>query len=131
MLYMLSQRENVNFKWINHIKSIFDNVGLSYVWNQPNPIHLFELKLTVKQKLTDQFIQKWYNLIATSSRGNLSGKFKMEFKLENYLLKLSPNERALITKLRCCTLVTKSLEQKELTLKFLTTLTPVMINQQI
>jgi hypothetical protein len=28
---MLSQRENVNFKWINHIKSIFDHVGLSYV----------------------------------------------------------------------------------------------------
>ena len=68
---MLSQRENVNFKWINHITSIFDNVGLSYVWNQQNPIHLVELKLTVKQKLTDQFIQKWYNLIATSSRGNL------------------------------------------------------------
>jgi hypothetical protein len=41
---------------------IFDNVGLSYVWNQQNPIHLVELKLTVKQKLTDQFIQKWYNL---------------------------------------------------------------------
>jgi hypothetical protein len=60
---MISQRENVNFKWINHIKSIFDNVGLSYVWNQQNPIHLVELKLTVKQKLTDQFIQKWYNLI--------------------------------------------------------------------
>ena len=54
-----------------HIKSIFDNVCLSYVWNQQNPIHLVELKLTVKQKPTDQFIQKWYNLIATSSRGNL------------------------------------------------------------
>jgi hypothetical protein len=54
----------------------------------------------VKQKLTDQFIQKWYNLIATSSRGNCYGQFKMEFKLENYLLKLSPNERPLITKLR-------------------------------
>ena len=103
-MYMISQRENVNFKWINHIKSIFDNVGLSYVCNQQNPIHLVELKLTVKQKLTDQFIQKWYNLIATSSRGNLYGQFKMEFKLENYLLKLSPNERALITKLRCCNL---------------------------
>ena len=26
IMYMLSERENVNFKWINHIKSIFDNV---------------------------------------------------------------------------------------------------------
>ena len=31
IMYMLSQRENVNFKWINHIKSIFDNVGLNYL----------------------------------------------------------------------------------------------------
>lgn len=46
IMYMLSQRENVNFKWINHIKSIFDNVGPSYVWNQQNPIHLVELKLS-------------------------------------------------------------------------------------
>jgi hypothetical protein len=43
---MLSQRENVNFRWINHIKSIFDHVGLSYVWNQQNPIRLVELKRT-------------------------------------------------------------------------------------
>jgi hypothetical protein len=55
----------------------------------------------LKQKLTDQFIQKWYNLIATSSRGNLYGQFLMQFKLENYLLKLSPIKRALI---RCCNL---------------------------
>jgi hypothetical protein len=41
-----------------------------------------------------------HNLIATSSRGNLYG----QFKLENYLLKLSPNERALITKLKWCNL---------------------------
>jgi hypothetical protein len=75
-----------------------------YILTFQNLIHLVELKLTGKQKLTDQFIQKWYNLIATSSRGNCNGQFKMEFKLENYLLKLSPNERALITKLRCCNL---------------------------
>jgi hypothetical protein len=54
----------------------------------------------VKQKLTDQFIQKWYNLIATSSRGNLYG----QFKIEKYLLNLHPSERALITKLRCSNL---------------------------
>ena len=75
-----------------------------YILTFQNLIHLVELKLTGKQKLTDQFIQKWYNLIATSSMGNCYGQFKMEFKLENYLLKLSPNERALITKLRCCNL---------------------------
>jgi hypothetical protein len=49
-MYMLSQRENVNFKWINHIKSIFDNVGLSYFWNQQNPSHLFECEKLIPKR---------------------------------------------------------------------------------
>jgi hypothetical protein len=41
-------------------------------------------------------MQKWYNLIATSSRGNLYGQFKMELKLENYLLTTLGNEHSKI-----------------------------------
>jgi hypothetical protein len=44
------------------------------------------------------------NIQKYNDRGNLYGQFKLQFKLENYLLKLSPNEIALITKLRCCNL---------------------------
>jgi hypothetical protein len=37
------------------------------------------LQVTVKQMLTDEFIQNWY-------RGEFYGFFKEEFGLENYLL---------------------------------------------
>ena len=52
------------------------------------------LQVTVKQMLTDEFIQNWY-------RGEFYGFFKEEFGLENYLLKLLPKERVMISKFRC------------------------------
>jgi hypothetical protein len=48
------------------------------------------LQVTVKQMLTDEFIQNWY-------RGEFYGFFKEEFGLENYLLKLLPKERVMIS----------------------------------
>jgi hypothetical protein len=46
---MISQRENVNFKWINHIKSIFDNVGLT--------ISPYDIKLGVLVLILRIFLQ--------------------------------------------------------------------------
>jgi hypothetical protein len=43
IMYMLSQRENVNFKWINHIKSIFDNVVMFGI-NLPVSTGIFKLQ---------------------------------------------------------------------------------------
>jgi hypothetical protein len=49
------------------------------------------LKFIVKQNLTDQYIQNWFNQIENSSRGEFYGIFKNEFNLEKYLLKLLIN----------------------------------------
>jgi hypothetical protein len=38
-------------------------------WNQQQPVHLVQLKFIVKQNLTDQYIQNWFNQIENSSRG--------------------------------------------------------------
>ena len=35
-----------------------------------------QLKFIVKQNLTDQYIQNWFNQIENSSRGESYGKFK-------------------------------------------------------
>ena len=53
---------------------------------------------------TDIFIQNWFSQIENSSRGEFYGIFKREFKLESYLLNLSPYEREVLTKFRCCNL---------------------------
>ena len=89
----LSIIDNVQFKWLNLIKSIFEKTGLNYLWNQQQPVHSVQLKFIVKQNLTDQYIQNCFNQIENSSRGEFYGIFKNEFNLEKYLLKLLPHER--------------------------------------
>jgi hypothetical protein len=50
----LSIIDNVQFKWLNSIKSIFEKTGLNYLWNHQQPVHSVQLKFNVKQNLTDQ-----------------------------------------------------------------------------
>jgi hypothetical protein len=97
-MFNLSIIDNVQIKWLNFIKSIFEKTGLNYLWNQQQPVHSVQLTFIVKQNLTDQYIQNWFNQIENSSRGEFYGKFKNEFNLEKYLLKLLPHERNMITK---------------------------------
>ena len=58
----------------------------------------------LKLNLRDIFIQNWFSQIENSSRCEFYGVFKREFKLESYLLNLSPYEREVLTKSRCCNL---------------------------
>jgi len=60
--------------------------------------------LTVKQILSDQFIQKWHSYIEQASRGEFYCMFKTEFCLENYLLRLRTDKRIYICKIRCSNL---------------------------
>ena len=90
---MLHNTRNINFKWITYLKSIFDNTGLSYIWIQQYPADLKQLKATVKQKLTDEFIQNLSKQIKNSSRGEFYEFFIEEFGLENYVLNIVQKER--------------------------------------
>lgn len=103
---MLKLHENnpSKFKWISYLKSIFDETGLSYLWTEQQNVDIDWLKLTVKQRLTDQFYQHWFSQIHNTSRGDFYSLFKKEFCLERYLLRLFPSERYFITKLRCSNL---------------------------
>jgi hypothetical protein len=67
-----------NFKWINYVKSILDDTGFSNtcIWNSQQNINLNFLKPTVKQRLQDQFIQKWFSHIDNASREELYSHFK-------------------------------------------------------
>ena len=57
-------------------------------------------KQELKQKLCDQFIQKWFSDIRNSSRGQFYKLFKTDIYFENYLSRLSFQNRFWITKLR-------------------------------
>jgi hypothetical protein len=68
---------------MNYTKSKFDETGLSNIWHGQKFIIPDFLKITIKQRLQDQYIQKWFSDINNSSRGEYYSKFKTEFKLEN------------------------------------------------
>jgi hypothetical protein len=54
--------------------SIFERTGLNYLWNQQQPVHSVQLKFIVKQNLTDQYIQNWFNQIENSNDMKLDKK---------------------------------------------------------
>ena len=85
---------------MNYTKSIFDETGLSNIWDGQKYINPDFLKVTIKQRLQDQYIQKWFSNINNSSRREYYSKFKTEFELENYLFRLNAVYRNYICKLR-------------------------------
>ena len=58
------------------------------------------LKHTVKRILCDQYLQQWNSEKCNSSRGINYRMFKHDFKLENYLLKLSTKNARILCKFR-------------------------------
>ena len=100
LLFDLLISGNRDIPWVNYIKSIFDETGFSNIWDGHKYINPEFFKVTIKQRLQDQYIQKWFSDINNSSRGEYYSKFKTEFKLENYFLRLNAVHRNYICKLR-------------------------------
>ena len=102
LMFNLCENGNNSFKWINYVKSIFDETGNSEIWQVQENVNLNFLKFNVKQILHDQFIQKWFSDIDNSSRGKFYSKFKTDFCMEPYLIRLRKFSRLYICKLRTC-----------------------------
>jgi hypothetical protein len=85
---------------MNYTKSKFDETGLSNIWDGQKYINPDFFKVTIKQRLQDQYIKKWFSDINNSSRVEYYSKFKTDFKLENYLFLLNAVHRNYICKLR-------------------------------
>lgn len=100
LLYNMNRNGVQNLKWIQSIKSIFDEIGLSFIFNDKIHVSPQWLKSLANQILRDQFIQKWNAELANTSRGQFYIKFKNEFRLEPYLLRLKPQHRFILTKFR-------------------------------
>ena len=43
-MFKLHDRNPSHFKWISYVKSIFDDTGLSFIWNDQIPIERNVLK---------------------------------------------------------------------------------------
>ena len=100
MLYILNINETQGFKWIEFIKSTFDEIGLSFMNADQQYVSADWLKSYPTQILRDQFNNKWNSVLANTSRGQSYLSFKSHLIIEPYLLGLKPIHRMFITKLR-------------------------------
>ena len=74
------------FAWLNFVKSILDECGLSYIWREQTCISATWLKKKVKTILIDQFIQNWRETLFNSPKGLNYRVFKDTLDLETYLV---------------------------------------------
>jgi hypothetical protein len=75
MLFLYEQNQQ-NIKWIKYVKSIFNEVGLGYIFQ--NQVGYFDRNM-VKQILRNQFIQSNINNL---SRGQFYSGFKKKIVLK-------------------------------------------------
>ena len=90
ILYNDANAKTYEFPWTANVKSILDDIDMSYIWISQNPQNSEWLANTVLQKSQDQHKQLWPASVHESSkcvnyRIHVS---KTEHKFENYLLNL-------------------------------------------
>ena len=98
-IYALLYKQNS--QWVKFVKSILDECGMSYVWQNQSFCNFSWLKNRVFHSLLDQFTQSWRSNVFTSPKGINYRMFKEDLKLENYLLKLPVKKYKLLCRFRC------------------------------
>ena len=106
LMHRLYSYNQINFKWMSFVEKILNEIGLSYIFMNQVEVNWTCLKFEIKQRLTDQFIQKWYSDALNSSRGEFYLSFKKEFKFEPYLTKLNQKSVVWVCKFRTCNIKT-------------------------
>lgn len=85
------RNRNYNGKnWASQIKTILQQHGLEYVWQQQ-----FDIDIpfcTIKQRIVDIYLQKWYADINNSTRLQTYCVFKHTFESEKYLNVITENK---------------------------------------
>jgi hypothetical protein len=88
----LDDQNNLTYKnrnWVSQIKQILNEHGFGYVWLSQK-LDNTTLQL-IKQRIFDNYYQKWYSEINNSSKLKTYAIFKHEFKREKYLDTIKEN----------------------------------------
>lgn len=101
LLYVYYHNYGYENKWICFVKSIFDNCGMSNIWQNTDIYSKEWIINSLRQKLKDQYLQEWFSEVNTSPKSLCYKIFKTEFKFENYLSILPLNFLFIMCKFRC------------------------------
>lgn len=99
--YQIENNNNNNdVMWADQVKNLLSELGFSYLW-QNNDITELQLKCVI-QRLYDQYFQKFYSDIRTSTKLLTYNLLKNEFVLEKYITCVTNDKhRIALTRLRC------------------------------
>ena len=90
-LYSVLIRDWEKIPWIKSIKSLFDNTGMSIVWNHHFVNNSMKLMEVVETNLKDQFLQHWNSEMQESNKGKMYSCMKKNFGKEKYIDLLPSN----------------------------------------
>jgi hypothetical protein len=76
LMFNLQTNDDYDFRWISHIRSVFDRTGLGYIFTNQIQVKFCNLKPLLFERLRDQFIRVWFSDIENSSRGQFYATFK-------------------------------------------------------
>ena len=100
LIRVLQDRKLVKSKWLQHVKKLLDNLGLSELWNNSNMYNWHEFNTICMKRIKDQYIQKWDSEVTTGEKCVTYRLFKHNIKFEKYLDNLPEGYRSSFTKFR-------------------------------
>ena len=92
-----------NYGWLSNVKNIFDECGLSYIWqSQHYEGSKQSLVNIVELSLKDQYKQKWNSDVYNSSKCSNYRIYKIEHELEQFYLNVDANVVSSLVNFRLC-----------------------------
>ena len=87
--------------WLDKIKTILDNMGMTYLFNDITNVNKNWFKNTIKQRLNDIYNQNWSDQVFNNSTCLNYRSMTTQKKLQNYFLKLPSQYMYAICKFKC------------------------------
>ena len=91
-----------NSKWMLYVKNSLNNLGFGNMWDSNEGFTYEWFKHTIKQRIYDQFEQKWHCNVFDSPKGHFYRIIKENFCFEKYLDILDPSDRIALCRFRTC-----------------------------
>ena len=86
--------------WVSQIKSLLENCGFGYIWQQQAVANERKFLKVFKQRLMDMSMQEWSAQVNLTSDGRLFKHIKLSFQFESYLDITNKARRVATTRIR-------------------------------
>jgi hypothetical protein len=88
-------------EWMEGIKHLLMRNGMGNAWENPNNLHEQSFPKLFKQRLDDQYVQKWFSTMTKSNRFDVLANIKTTYEMSNHLKNIkNPDIRNTISRLR-------------------------------